>query len=185
MAVTSDHARAALQEIDLALAGTRRAMLAHHAADHFIVWGVIWMLAFGAMHATSWHPGWIWLPLATVGSLLSAGIGIRAGRRFVSADAGRIGWAWLCLVLFAAIWAVILHPFNTQHFGAYLATVFMFGYVAGGLWFGRFFVVLGAVVTGLTLAGVLAAPGWLNLIMAIGGGGSMVAAGVYLRAAFR
>jgi hypothetical protein len=179
--LTCDEAAAALDDIQLIVAHTRRAIVAAHTAEHLIVWGVAWMLGFGAVQFTNWNPGLIWLPVGLVGGAFSAWIGVRAGRRVASPVAGRIFLFLAVLLGFAVAWLWILHPFNERNVGVYVATVFMFSYVAGGLWFGRFFVVLGVGVTALALAGVRLAPGWLDLIMGLGGGGALTASGLYIR----
>jgi hypothetical protein len=181
MNISPEEAGATLEDIQRIVARTRRAIVGAHVADHLIVWGIAWVLGFGATHFTNWHPGWTWLPICAVGAALSAGIGIRAGRRVESPVGGQIFCFLLVLVAFAVVWAMILHPFNHRHLGAYIATVFMFAYVAGGIWFGRFFIGLGLGVTAIALAGVWLAPAWLDLFMSVGGGGAMVASGAYIR----
>jgi hypothetical protein len=181
MNVSPEEASVALEDIQRVVARTRRAIVGAQVADHLIVWGIAWVLGFGAMHFTTWNPGWIWLPICIVGAAFSAGIGVRAGRRVTSPVSGQIFWFFAVLVVFAVVWAVILHPFNHRHFGAYFATVFMFAYVAGGIWFGRFFIGLGLGVTAIALAGVWFAPAWLDLFMAGGGGGAMIVSGAYIR----
>ena len=170
-----------LDDVERVIARTRRAIVAAHVADYFIIWGIAWIAGFGASHFTNWHEGWIWLPVSLVGTILSVMVGLRSRRVIESDDRTRIFWFFLVLVLFGATWAVILHPFNVRNVGLYIATLFMFAYVAGGLWFGRFFVVLGLGVTAIAVIGVVAAPGVVDLLMAVCGGGALLAAGLYIR----
>jgi hypothetical protein len=181
MVPTKDEAAVLLDDVERVLARTRRAVVAAHVADHFIVWGLAWMVGFGAAYATRWHEGWIWAVVASIGAVLSALIGLRSRHSIESRDRPRIFWFLAILALFAAVWAVILHPFNSRHFGAYIGTVFMFAYVAGGLWFGRFFVILGLGVTAVALLGVLMMPAHLDLLMAAAGGGALFISGVHIR----
>jgi hypothetical protein len=181
MTPTREEAAVALDDVQRVLARTRRAIVAAHVADYFQIWGLAWMAGFGASHFTDWPDGWIWLPVVAVGVTLSVLSGLRSRRSVESSDRVRVFWFLLALVAFGAVWAVILHPFNVRHFGVYIATLFMFAYVAGGIWFGRFFVVLGLGVTGVALIGVLAAPALLDLLMAAAGGGSLFAGGLYIR----
>ena len=181
MALSHDEAESLLDDVERVLARTRRVVVAAHVADHLIVWGLAWMVGFGAGYVTSWHDGWIWGVVASAGAGLSAWVGVRSRRSIESRDPPRIFWFLAVLALFAAVWAAILHPFNVPHFGACVATVFMFAYVAGGLWFGRFFVGLGLVVTAVALLGVLVMPAHLELLMAVAGGGALLASGLYIR----
>jgi hypothetical protein len=181
MKATPENARAALADMERIVTATRQAVLALHVADHLILWGLIWMAGFGLSQFTSWHPGWIWLPLSLGGMLMSVWIGWRKAQAVSSPVLGRIFWSFVALLLFAIIWAVLLHPFNHRNFAVYLATVFMLGYVTGGLWFGRFFVFLGMFVTGAALAGVFVAPQWIDALMAVLGGGALLGSGIYIR----
>lgn len=179
--IPPEEAAAALDDVRRVITHTRQALLAAHTADHLIVWGCAWMLGFTGVRFTGWNPGLVWFPIALVGGGLSVGIGIRAGKRVASPVTGRILQFFLLLIAFAVAWLYILHPVNTRNVGVYAATVFMFAYAAGGLWFGRFFVGLGTGVATLAVAGVHFAPVWLDLIMGLGGGGALVASGVYIR----
>jgi hypothetical protein len=181
MATTKEEAAILLDDVERVLARTRRAIVAAHVADHLIVWGLAWMAGFGAAYATSWHEGTIWAVVASTGGILSMLIGLRSSRSIESRDRLRIFWFLAILTLFGAVWALILHPFNARHFGAYVATVFMFAYVAGGLWFGRFFVILGLAVTAVALLGALMMPAHLDLLMAAAGGGALLTSGLHIR----
>ena len=46
--ISRNEAAAALDDIQQIVAHTRRAIVAAHTADHLIVWGLAWMLGFGA-----------------------------------------------------------------------------------------------------------------------------------------
>lgn len=185
MNLSPDEAESALADIDRMVARTRRAVAAGHWAQQLVLWGVVWMLGFGASQFLRVNEGFIWGPLSLTGAVVSWWIGFRDPKPIRGAVVQRIGLFFLTLAGFAGVWAVILHPFNVQHFGAYVATVFMFAYVVGGIWFGRFFIWLGLGVTAAAVTGVLLLPQWLNLWMALAGGGSLVASGLYIRRAWR
>ena len=68
-----------------------------------------------------------------------------------------------------------------NHVLAFFATVGMFGYVVGGLWFGRFWVIVGLFVTSLILIGLYAMPQWFLIWMAFVGGGVLVFSGVMVK----
>lgn len=180
-----NEAESALADIEQMVERTRRAVAAGHWANQLMLWGIVWMLGFGSTQFLRVNEGVIWGPLSLVGAAVSWWIGFRDPRPVRGPVVRRIGCFLLALAGFAVVWAVILHPFNVRHFGAYVATVFMFAYVAGGIWFGRFFIWLGVGVTAAAVTGVLLLPQWLNLWMAVAGGGSLMASGLYIRRAWR
>jgi hypothetical protein len=61
----------------------------------------------------------------------------------------------------------------------------MFGYLVMGLWLGRFFLWLGLLVTATTLVGYYFVSDYFFLWMALTGGGSLIAAGVFIRKFWR
>ena len=181
MVPTKDEAATLLDDVERVLARTRRAVVAAHVADHLIIWGLAWIVGFGATYATPWPQGWLWAIVASTGAVLSALVGLRSRHSIESRDRPRIFWFLGILALFGVVWAALLHPFNMRHFGAYIGTLFMFAYVAGGLWFGRFFVVLGVGVTAVALLGALLMPAYLDLLMAAAGGGALLISGLHIR----
>ena len=70
---------------------------------------------------------------------------------------------------------------SDRKISAYWATVPMFAYIIMGLWLDRFFLVLGTLVTLATLAGYYFITDYFFLWMAVVGGGSLVAGGVFIR----
>jgi hypothetical protein len=152
--------------------------------------------------ATQFYPayaGLAWMGLITIGGVSSWVVGMRNQSSIQSENGRRIGVFWLILFGYAAVWLLLLHPaklpqgaewahyqpINDRQISAFFATVPMFAYVVGGLWFGRFFVWLGAVVTAMTLFGFYCLPQWFQLWMALTGGGSLIAAGLYIRKSWR
>ena len=86
------------------------------------------------------------------------------------------------MILCGAEWpAVSAQTDAINHVLAFFATVGMFGYVVGGLWLGRFLVILGLVVTVLILVGLYAIPQWFLIWMAFVGGGALVLSGVMVK----
>ncbi len=185
MNVSPREAESTLADVASTTQRAQRAIVAGHAGSLLILWGFLWMLGFAANHFVRVNEGLIWAPIGCLGGLLSWWIGFRDPRPLLSPEVQRVGQLFLALLAFGGIWAILLHPFNHHHFNAYIASVFMFGYVVMGLWLGRLFLWLGLGVTAGILAGRFLLPGWLDLWIAITGGGTLAAAGVYIRRAWK
>ena len=196
MNISKQEAQDSLNEIHSVIDQTRKA-IAHGASSNILIlWGVIWVIGYSG---TQFFPKWgglIWMPLVFIGAIGSWMLGSRRNRSAVrNANGGKIGAFWMVLFAYAGLWLMLLHPghlprgtewasyqpLDDRQIGAFLATVPMFAYVAGGLWFGRFFVWLGAIVTALTVIGFFLLPDWFNLWMAFTGGGSLIASGLFIR----
>jgi hypothetical protein len=85
------------------------------------------------------------------------------------------------LVVFSAIWLIILGSSSAKDIYAYFCTVSMFGYIAAGLWFDVYLVWLGLAATALTLIGYFALGSWFWIWMAAAGGGTLIGTGFYVR----
>ena len=196
MNISKQEAQDSLNEIHSVIDQTRKAIAHGASSSILIVWGVIWLIGYSG---TQFFPQWgglIWMPLVFIGAISSWVLGARRHHSTTpNANGAKIGAFWLVLFGYAALWMILLHPaqlpkgvewanyqpFNDRQIGAFMATVPMFAYVAGGLWFGRFFVWLGAIVTALTVIGFFLLPAWFNLWMAVTGGGSLIVSGLYIR----
>ncbi|MEN6332655.1 MAG: hypothetical protein ABFE01_00245 [Phycisphaerales bacterium] len=191
MAVSQQDAAESLDLIHQATARTRRAVSAAYAGNLLILWGLIWIAGFGAMHFSP-HRGWVVFAgldgLGIIGTLLICRkwpVRALAGGG-ISAAAGRMLVLGLVLLVYAGLWVLLLRPISGILLGTFLATIVMLGYVVIGLWSGSaFMTVLGLAVTGLTLLGYFAFRGYFNLWMAATGGGALLGAGLYVRSRWR
>ena len=57
----------------------------------------------------------------------------------------------------------------------------MFGYAVAGLWLGRAFVVIGLLITALTVVGYLWSGAWFDLYLALVAGGGLALCGLWMR----
>ena len=181
MNVTKAEAQASLDAIESIMARTRRVIAGSGCGDLLLLWGVIWLIGFSATQFFPNQSGLLWLGLDAAGILGSWAFGCRSRSTAKCGNGARIGLAWMALFVYAGIWVFILHPSEMRFFGAYPATVAMFGYVVMGLWLDRMLLFLGLAVTVTTLTGILLLPDWFNLWMAVTGGGSLIAAGIHIR----
>ena len=157
--LSRDEARQALSEIQRITEKTKRSLANGPAGPLLILWGMIWMVGFSVSQFAPGYSGLAWGILIVIGSLSSWWAGVRHDRmvkkRDEKADAdakalgARIGIFWAALFGFATVWGYLLIPFElmidadrgpelSRRIGAFMATIPMFAYVAGGMWFGRF-----------------------------------------------
>jgi hypothetical protein len=190
-----EEARAALAEAERAFQQTRVAIVQGPSAPLLILWGSIWMIA--DLTTQFYAPAMlaIWLPLDLIGG--GGTWWIVAHRRVKVGRHGnwRYGAFWGVLFFYAALWTNLLVPVSWpqnahdwatfepvfRRITAYYHTIPMFAYVLGGLFIGRFFVILGALVTALIVIGFCFIHDYFYLWMAITGGGSLIISGVFIR----
>ncbi len=186
--LTPDEAKAALAMIEETTRQMRR-MAAHGGTPYFIlVWGIVWVLGFGAGHFVR-DPNIlskIWLVLDVMGLLGTLYIVRRIRKSGIHWQSGAtVGWFWMALVLYAGLFIYVTRP-TGMLLSMVIALWAMFGYVVSGLFYrSRFLSTLGLVVTAFIVVGYIIFPAWFNLWMAILGGGSLVAAGLYILWAWR
>jgi hypothetical protein len=148
-----------------------------------IMWGVVVALAYLANQLWPGIAGPVWLGAWTAGFAGTALISWRWKRRSRAAHwmAMQLVWAQLVLILFGFLFLWLLPPSSPRQVSAFFPLVFMMGYVIAGLWLGRFFILCGILVSGLTVVGYLYSGPWLPLWMAVANGGALIAGGLYLR----
>jgi hypothetical protein len=177
MAVTPQDAAAALREIEETQARSTTLRGYQHAAPHFLIWGVVWIVGYGLSDVFRGHANAIWGVLVPIG--LVAGL-------FVKRDASRaVSWRYaataVATLLFFAATFFVMWPVSGRQISAFIPLVVALLYVLGGIWGGRRYVVAGIAVAALTLVGFV----WLSthflLWMAIVGGGALILAGLWLR----
>ncbi len=188
--ISSDDAREALALIEETTRHMRRT-LAHGGAPYFFfIWGVVWMLGFGATHflgPDSHTVGTVWLVLDVLGFIASFGVGWWLSRRIRSPRYGaNIGFFWLVWMLYGALIVYFAHPESSLQLSLLVSLLVMFGYVTTGILYRSVLLAgLGVIITLFILAGYFFIPEYFNLWMAILGGGSLIAAGAYMLWAWR
>jgi hypothetical protein len=182
MTFEQQNAAASLSEIARVERRTREAVIYAGASAILIMWGVLTAAGYVFDHFEPHHAGRAWLVIDATGIV---GAALMVLRRELTPDQ-RI-WAWrlvsaqLVLIIYGAIWLVVLGPFDGRKLDAFWPILFMLGYVIAGLWIGRFFVVCGATVTALTVAGYLWSGPWFDLWMAAIEGTALISGGLWLR----
>ncbi|HUO99814.1 MAG TPA: hypothetical protein VMU01_14165 [Rhizomicrobium sp.] len=182
MSLTSKEAAESLAQAEQA--HRRSAELYHYsrAAPHLIMWGAIWVAGYGGTYLVPNYWQWLWGALIVCGCIGGYFVGQ------VRPDCKNGAWAWrmtgvmAVAVAFVACTYAIMWPVHGAQYAAYPALLTGAIYAAVGLWVGLRYLVTGALVMALTLAGFFTLhDNTILLWMAFVGGGSMILAGVWFR----
>jgi hypothetical protein len=186
MNISPTEAEEALAAIQAMMQKTRRAISSSGAYNFLILWGAIWMLGFlNSQFLTSKTSGYVWIGLDILGGILSAIIGIRLNRGVrtsASTISGkRIAVFWLLLFFYCVIAVGVAWPVNGKELAMLIILFVTIGWIAMGLLlsFGSIWSALALLV--LSLIGYFLLPSIFYILMAILGGGGMIASGIYVR----
>jgi hypothetical protein len=181
--IDSKQAAEALADIDDIVQRVRQSRIYDLASQMMIVWGA---LVFVANIATWLWPRqgyYFWLAVYVLGVVGSFAVSAanRASTRVRSFD-GRMLTAFLLFVAFGFFCSVALGHFTPRQQGTFWTIYFMLFYALAGLWFGRAFTVIAAVITVLTLIGYyfVADDAFLPWMAAVNGGG-LIVGGLWMR----
>lgn len=181
MSIEQENAAASLSDVERVERRTREAVRYSYASTYQLIWGVL----VSAGYLVHWaHPetaNYSWLAVLVLG--LTGGLAFRVLRARSAGRPTDYRWVWgqLAVVAFGMLWTNLLTDVTTRQLIAVWPTFFMFWMVAFGIFFGRFFVMLGLGVTALTAIGYLWSGALFLPWMAVVAGGGLVASGLYLR----
>ena len=166
-----------------AVAAERRSAQAYtyqRFAPGLFLWGIIWIVGYGATDLVPRFAGWIWLGLV----LVALGVSMAIGRSAVS-DRPQNNWRYV--LFFAAVWAffastyAVMGPVRGAQQGAFPPLVVALAYILTGLWSGPRLVIAGLAVGVLTLGGFFYLPQHFLLWEGFVGGGALILAGFWFR----
>jgi hypothetical protein len=186
MNISPTEAEEALALIQSMVKKTRQSIASSGAYIFLLIWGSIWLLGFlGSQflpEKTAWYA---WMGLDILGGAASAVAGARMGRAVrnpTSIISGkRIGLFWLLLFFFCVAAIGIAWPADGRQVAMFIILFVMAGWIAMGLLLSFYSIWPGLAITALALVGYFLLPGLFNLIMALLGGGGMIALGLYIR----
>lgn len=187
MNISPVEAEEALAAIQAMVQKTRRSISSSGGYAFLIIWGVIWLLGFlGSQFLPQDLSGYVWMVLDILGGTLCAVIGIRMGRavRTPSATTSdkRIGLFWLLLFFYVIATVAISWPIDGKQLSMYIILFVMVGWMAMSLLLSFISIWPGLILSALALASYFLFPDIFYLLMAILGGGGMIALGLYIRA---
>ena len=195
MEVSKQEAQAALEEIASISERTKRTLSSGASPEVLMLWGLVWVVGNLATHFEPRLVGLIWSVVGGLGFLGTIALKARHRKVVTKIDGTsdpntqRIAWFWAALTVYTVLWLFILEPWGTdrsfvsitRRMSAFFATIPMFAYVVGGLWLGRFYIWLGAIVTALTVVGLYALPEYFWIWMAAFGGGALLLSGIQMK----
>jgi hypothetical protein len=157
------------------------------ASPYFILWGLVWMIGYGATDLAPRQAGLVWLVADAVGFLASFYLGWRGK---LSASAGvkalktwRVVATALAIAGFVTATFLVLPPTRSEQTGAFIPLLFAFLYAIFGIWGGVRILITGVALAALTLGGFFYLHQHFMLWMGFVGGGGLILGGIWLRSA--
>ncbi len=186
MNISPTEAEEALAAIQAMMQKTRRAISSSGAYVFLIIWGVIWLLGFmGSQFLPEKTASYTWMVLDILGGIISAVMGIRMNRGVRSTipitNGKRIAFFWLLLFFYCVAAIAVAQPVDGKQMAMFIILFVTIGWVAMGLLLSFTSIWWGLAMTALALTSYFLLPGIFHLLMAILGGGGMIALGFYIR----
>ena len=192
MNVSQEEARESLSTVRDVTTQTHKAITSAYANSSLIMWGVLWVIAFTTTHYYLAYAFHIFMAMAAVGGVGTAVIFrvFHSKAPIKDTSSQKLGWRitalWILLCIYITIWLFLLAPFSGIQCNAFICTASMFAYIVMGLWFdSRFMIVLGLLLTAVTLVGFYLLRDYYCLWMAFVGGGTLFGAGLFIRLRWR
>ncbi|RFU48590.1 hypothetical protein [Paraburkholderia sp. DHOC27] len=183
MALTSEQASQALRDLEAVSQRSGKLYRYQRTAPMLILWGVIWIVGFGATQLAPARAGWLWIVLDIAGVLGC----IYLGRRGHADASASQSWRWLGTIAaigaFYVLALTILQPTSGAQVAAFIGLLVAMFYVLAGLWIGVRLAIIGLALAVLTVFGYYMLPAYFALWMAVVGGGALILAGLWLRTA--
>ncbi|MGD0108169.1 MAG: hypothetical protein ABSC06_29660 [Rhodopila sp.] len=184
MTLDRESAVTSLTAIEHAERRTSQAIFYGIASSFLILWGGV--TAAGYLLGQAWprHAGTVWPVLMVIGYAVTVAM-TRRNRTGLTGRQMTLGWRLICaqfaLIGFGVCVVTTLGPFSGRQLDAFWPLLFMLGYVLAGIWVGRFFVLSGVAIAGLTIGGFWWSGPWFPLWMALVNGGGLLLGGFWLR----
>jgi hypothetical protein len=190
MSISPQEASAALDSIHEASASVRHRRAHHHAAPFLILWGCVWAVCNTVSQFWPTGAGKVWLVANVLGTActvwLTINISIKSRRDSTSpAEARAIGRSFAMLgttmICYFIAMFLVLPPLTGRETGAFISLFWTLAYMAAGAWVGTRLFTTGFVGTiGIVLSYLYAGP-YYALALAIMGGGTLIAGGLWMR----
>jgi hypothetical protein len=181
MAIDQESAASSLSDVARVEQRTRERVRYAFASRYQLLWGVLVAIGYVAQYLRPQSGITIWTVVVIAGIL--GGVVFRVRRERVTGRPSDYRWVWgqMAVIAFGLLWTGVFTEATPRQLSALWPSFFMFWMVIFGIFFGRFYVILGLGVTAL-IATVYLWSGDLFLpCMAVIVGGALIASGLYLR----
>ena len=183
MTVDREEASALLQDVEGMESRVRQILIYAHISDFFFLWAVIFAGGFTANYFFRPWAGQMWWGLEAGGLLATVCIGF-IHHRIAGQPRAAIPWraagTMIAVVAFGTLWISLLHM-GWREQVTFWPTLLSFLLFLVGLWLGRTLALAALAIFAISLAGYFFAGPYLHLWMAAAMGGSLTAAGLWLR----
>jgi hypothetical protein len=191
MNVTREEAAKALEDISKASDKIVELKGYNHGAPHFMIWGIVWLVANIITQFWPQQANWAWGPGVIIGMIASTVAGVIQARMnkpgaTSSMDARigrRIGMTSGIVFVFIFCLIYIAKPETSRDINALISIFFPFMYMGAGIWAGWRLFAIGLVTAAGIMAGYIWIDEYYSLWMGLFGGGSLIASGLWLRSA--
>jgi hypothetical protein len=187
MNISRQEASAALDSINAAGAAVTQRRMYAHMAPFLILWGLIWA---ACNSVSQFWPQWAsraWIAGDVVGACLTVWLGVAAARcrKDSSTESRSRGMRFAALgitiICFFVAMFLVLSPMTGKRMGAFISLFWTLAYMAAGAWIGLRLFMTGLIGTIGIVLSYLYAGQYFPLAMAIVGGGTLLAGGLWLR----
>jgi len=181
MAIDQESAASSLSDVARMEQRTRELVRYSYASGYQLLWGVLVAVGYIAQYIRPESGKVSWLAVLVVGIL--GGVTFRVWRAKSSGRPADYRWVWgqLAVVAFGMLWTGFFMDATPRQLSALWPSFFMFWMVIFGIFFGRFYVILGLGVTALIAIVYLWSGDLFLPLMAVVMGGALIASGLYLR----
>jgi len=186
MNISPNEAEESLAAIQQVVQKTRRSIADSGYSTMLIITGIVWLIGYlGTQFLTGPIVVAIWVSVSLLGGALATILGIRRGKRLrnpaTSITTRRIGLFWLLLALFCAALIAVAWPMDGKTLTIFIILFILLGQMAMGLIFSFRTVWWVLPISALALVGYFFVPAYFYLWMALLGGGTMIALGLYIQ----
>jgi len=181
MAIDQESAASSLSDVERVQKRTLELVRYSYASRYQLVWGVLVALGYIAQYLRPESGISIWAAVIFAG--IVGGAVFRIGRSRIRGQPADYRWVWgqVAVVAFGLLWTGVFTDATPRQLSALWPSFFMFWMVIFGIFFGRFYVILGLVVSVLTAIVYLWSGDLFLPCMAVIVGGALIASGLYLR----
>lgn len=183
MTVDREEASELLKDVEGMESRVRQILIYAHISDFFFLWGVIFAAGFTANYFLRQWADQTWWGLQAVGLAATVAIAFVHHRRAGEARPAipfRAAASMIAIVGFGTLWISLLHM-GWREQVTFWPTLLSFILFLIGLWLGRTLALAALTIFAISLAGYFFAGPYLHLWMAVAMGGSLFAAGLWLR----